>query len=41
MNAYAHSLRCSPRDDPFFYLIVVKMVGWKFEHLEVEDHKPT
>ncbi len=39
MKTYACFLRYSPRDDPFLYLIVVKMVGWKFEHLEVEGHK--
>jgi len=41
MNAYARSLRCFRRGNLFIYLIVIKMVGWKLEHLEVEGPKPT
>jgi len=41
MNARARSLTCFPKDDPFLFLIIVQMVGWKLEQLEVKGHKPT
>jgi len=41
MNACAHSLKCSPKDDSLFFLMAIQMVGWKFEQLKVESHKPT
>jgi hypothetical protein len=41
MNARAHFMIFSLEDDLFFSLIVVQMVGWKFEQLEVEGHEPT
>jgi hypothetical protein len=41
MSVCARSLRNFPKDDPFFFLIVVQMVGWKFKQLEVEGDEPT
>jgi len=41
MNVRAHFLTCSPKDDPFLFLIIVQIVGWKLEQLEVKGHKPT
>ncbi len=41
MNICAYSMICFPKNDPFFFLIVAQMVGWKLEQLEVEGHKPT
>jgi len=29
MSVWAHSLKCSYKDDPFFFFIVAQMVGWK------------
>ncbi len=37
MSALAHSLKCSPKDNPLLSLIIVQMVGSKFEKLEVES----
>jgi len=34
-------LGCFLKDDPFFFQIVVQMVGWKLEQLELKGHKPT
>jgi hypothetical protein len=41
MSALAHSLRCSLENNPLHFLIIIQMVGWKFEKLEVENHEPT
>jgi hypothetical protein len=41
MNVHAHSLKCFPKDNSLFSLIVVQIVGWKFEQVEVEGHEPT
>jgi hypothetical protein len=41
MNDCAHFLRFSLEENSFVSLIVVLMVGWKLEYLEVEGHKPT
>jgi hypothetical protein len=41
MNAHARSLTCSPKDDPFLFLIIAQMEGWKLEQLKVKGHKPT
>jgi len=41
MNDCAHFLRFSLEENSFVSLIVVQMVGWKLEYLEVEGHKPT
>jgi hypothetical protein len=41
MNVCARSLKIFPKDNPFFFLIVVQMVGWKIKQLEVEGDEPT
>jgi hypothetical protein len=41
MSVHACSLKCPPKDDSFFYLIAIQMVGWKLEQLEVKGHEPT
>jgi len=41
MNVHARFSKCSPKNDPLVYLIVIQMEGWKLEYLQVEDHKPT
>jgi hypothetical protein len=41
MSVHACFLTCSPKDDPFIFLIVVQMVGWKLKQLKVKGHKPT
>jgi hypothetical protein len=39
---FVHSLRCSPKNDLLLFLIVVQIVEWKLEQLEVvESHEPT